>query len=644
MPNAPTPTEPADATAPSGRRLPGHSWARALAVGLVVAAAMVLLRTSALLEGPSAVAIAGLVALAVPTSRLLSRRILLAGALAFGAAPLLWLWDLPTGSLGRMTVVLAAASGALVGWVVWPDGAGRRARVRAIAPRLAPADGIPLLAALAAAVSTAPWWRATDGARAIGALAPGWDNSAHVAMVSTIRRYGTTASGVPELVGEHWSYQQYPQGFHTAVSAVMELLVGPVPTSTGTEVVAYLQASSLVLVAVTTMLVAGLAALPWGRRNAWPLVPAGLAVAVATTIVPGGIAYVGGFPNFVVAAALAGCAVLLAATMPRIALPLHLAALVSLLVAVAQGWLLLLVIAGPGVLVVVMRRRAWRADIAAWWWSAGVLVAGIIGLGVVASTVASLDPADVLVIPGGMVAHDPRVMIAVAVLTPGLVLLAALRHRRLAWLATGPAAGLVAAALLGAYQTATAGELSYYFWKLVLGLEIVDLVVVALVWVRLVPTWRPRLRGAHPAVALVGCAALAAALTTLEVLPWRPGMYGTDPSWAASATTIVQAADLAGPPSLDEPPAPVTVLTGPGSTFHPMSAQQWLLALTGRWTAEAEDRARALLTLAADGDVLAAAQTALASSPEARVVAPPELAAELRAQLGPDGDRVVSWG
>lgn len=640
---APPPPEPADAAAP-GRRPPGAAWARALAVGLVVAAVVVLLRTSGILEGPAAVAVAGLVALAVPTSRLLSRRILLAGGLAFGAAPLLWLWDLPVGPPGRITWLMAGATAGLAGWLVLPDRPTRQVRLRSLLPRLSAADGVTVAGAATAAAFTAQWWRVAEGAQALALLGPGWDNSAHFAMVAVTRRHGVTVAGLPDLVGEHWSYQQYPQGFHTAATAVMELLTGPDAGTPRTELVTYAHASALLMTAVATMLVAGLASTPWARRNPWPLVPAGVAVPFAITFVPGGQAFVGGFPNFVVAAGLAGCAILLASTLPRIAMPLHLAALASLLISVAQGWLLLLVVAGPGVLVAGMRRLAWRGTSAAWWWAAGVLACALAGLAFVASMLASLDPGTVLVIPGGMVAHDPRLMIAVIVLTPAAVLLVGKTHRRMAWLATGPAAGLVAAGIIGAYQMSSAGSLSYYFWKLVLGVEIVDLVLIAFVWVRVVSCWRPRWRRVHAGVAVAGLAALAIAVSAVDPPPGQSPRYGPDPVWTRSAESILRAAEEAGEQHLGSPVEAWTVLTEDGSAFHPMSAQQWLLALTGRWTAEADTRSRVLLTLAADGDTVAAARSALDAVPGARIVAPPEQAALLRAALGDDAGRVVTWG
>ena len=619
--------------------------ARASGAGVAVAVLLVVLRRAGVLDGLPVLLVAFALALAFPTSRNLSRRLLLAGSLAFGAAPLLWLWDLPVGAVGRMTWVLSLAAAGLAAWVAWPDRTHRAARARSLLPSLRGADALPLVAAAGAAWTTASWWRVSGEAEALARLIPGWDNSAHFAMVSTIRRHGVTVDRLADLAGEHWAYVTYPQGFHTVAAAVMELLVGPTPGTAGDEAVAYVHATAWILVTACTMVAAGLAALPWVRRNPWPAVPAVLAVVVALALVPGGQAFVGGFPNFTLAAALAACVPLLAATMPRITMPVHVAALAALLVAVAQGWLLLLAIAGPSALVVTVRRGAWRGSQATWWWIAGILVAAIAGLAWVLNTLAEVDAGEMLVIPGGMVANEPRLMIAVAIVTPAALLLLGKVHRRLAWLATGPAAGLLAVALLGAYQMSTADGLSYYFWKLLLGLEIVDLVLIAFVWVRILGSWHPRRSGsAHVAVAIAGVAVLAGAVHMLGFTPGNGRLYAAHPSDVASAATVLSAAELAGTQALDAPPEQWTLVAAPAVSIHPMNGQQWLLALTGRWTLEAEGRARALLTLATDGDVGAAVRTALDHSPDALVIVPPDDLAAVQRTIGPaDAARVVTW-
>lgn len=73
------------------------------AVAALTAAAVVLVgRLTHVWEGPAAILLLGGLLLAVPTSRELSRRLLLAGCMALGWVPLLWWGSLPLGvSAGR---------------------------------------------------------------------------------------------------------------------------------------------------------------------------------------------------------------------------------------------------------------------------------------------------------------------------------------------------------------------------------------------------------------------------------------------------------------------------------------------------------------------------------------------------------------
>ena len=74
-------------------------WLRASLAGVVVAGAVVALRLAGVLDGAIGLVAAAVIALALPLSRSLSRRILLSGSILIGWLPLLWWLRLPLGGL-----------------------------------------------------------------------------------------------------------------------------------------------------------------------------------------------------------------------------------------------------------------------------------------------------------------------------------------------------------------------------------------------------------------------------------------------------------------------------------------------------------------------------------------------------------------
>jgi len=205
-----------NAAAPAPVDTPRTVWTSRLVAVLaaVIAAALVVaVRDAGWLSGVPGLAAAAALSLAFPTSRLLARRILIAGAFAFGAAPLLWFWDLPVGDTGRVTVLMAVGVGALSAWVLW-SGRGRvRGRAQRLVPRLHRIDLLPGVAAIGAGVATLPWLRVRTGPEALSALLSGWDNSAHYDIVAMIRRFGITTDRLTDIPPEHWKFTDYPGGY-----------------------------------------------------------------------------------------------------------------------------------------------------------------------------------------------------------------------------------------------------------------------------------------------------------------------------------------------------------------------------------------------------------------------------------------------
>ena len=85
----------------------------------------------------------------------------------------------------------------------------------------------------------------------------------------------------------------------------------------------------------------------------------------------------------------------------------------------------------------------------------------------------------------------------------------------------------------------------------------------------------------------------------------------------------------------------------PANGLHPVSAAQWLYALTGTWTHEGNATAGALVAAGqTPDDAVAAARHILEIDDRAAVVVGPEFYAAVRDGVTADGwaDRVKTWG
>lgn len=621
----------------------------AAVVGAVVAGAVVALREKAMLHGVVAVGAALVLVLAVPTSRLLARRILLAGALLFGTIPALWWWDLPVGDLGRVTVLLAGLAGGLVTGVLWSGtrNAGRRAR--ALVPQWHWVDLVPAAAALATGWVTLTWLRVSSGATALAMLLPGWDNSAHYDMVHMLRVHGVTTDRLAAAAnGEHWKYAEYPQGYHTMVATLMETMTSQHVGSVDLELVTYVRAQALLLVIVATMLTAGLAALPRLRRRPLAALPIAAFAATVFVLGPGQPEYTGGFPNFVVAAALAACIPLVVVTLPRVVMPLQLAAIGGLLVGVAHGWVLLLSLAAPAaaVALIPLGARRWRATPRQWLLSVLVSIAVLLGLLRAERILSVLDAAKVLAIPGGIARPDIGAIAVVVLGTIGVCLWGAHQRAsaRVTWLVLAPLSGLAAAALVAFIQVSHAGDLSYYFWKLLVGIELTSAVVLSIAIVRMLPPRHAGARGFGRLRAAVAALAIAVAVTQLYgATGTGRHLYALPGALTPSAELVLRAATVA---QTSRAPRLTVMADASELALHPVNAQQWLLALTARWTVEANDDAGLLIDQTgvpvAHAEVL---RELVARYPASCAIISPSELGPLRlqvAQIGADAC-VMSW-
>lgn len=655
-----------DPRAGEERRVRGEAAAtvRGVVVGLLVTGVVVVGRRAGVLDGSVGLVLGAVLALAVPTSRLLSRRVLLTGCLAFGWLPILWWWDLPTGGVGRVTLLLALTSGVLAGWVA----AGRRPglRVRRLVPRVATVD-VLTGGALAAALSMlSPWWVARSGASALAMLSLGWDNSAHFDMTEMIRAHGAVVSAVGAPPGGGtWSYVNYPQGYHSIAAATMELVGSPHLGSAGAEVALYARSMGLVAVAAVVMVVAGIASVPALRRR--PLIAAVAVVVVGAGFLwgPGGLVLEDGFPNFFLACALVAAVPLVALPIARWPSPLLLAALGGALVGIAASWALLLTMAAPVALAILLPARRSRARASRRSWAISVVIAVVTGAVIVREVlVIGVQPLTSILTLGGGVTHRPLietdVVVSLAIL---IVLVLALRSRRpwsgavarLVGATGGLAVGVAFAAWIAYVQTRT-GPLSYYFWKYAISLELLALVLGAVALATLMArsrllagsTWgTPAAAAAVVVIVGAGFGAPYPTITTVTHLPESAGLIAHVRLALASMDPSPQIRELLAATSASPPVAQRSVYVPIGNPGMPDSAVlgQWNAALTGTWT---DDRNRPIgmlvgsdMSLVGGTDVV---RELLKSDPTLVVVVPPEYAGLVRTAVGSaSGERVRTW-
>lgn len=632
---------------------------------------MVALRAVGLLDGYPAVGVMLVALLLLPTSTVLSRRILLVVSILVGSSPLLWMVSVPTAGLGRSVVATALVVGGLSAWAaVDPP-----ARVRRLVPTVRAVDLVPLVVAAGAAFLATPWLRVSRPSSALGMLQAGWDNSAHYSMVHMIRLLGRTYDGSAPLPGaESLKFADYPQGMHAFVATLVELMVGEELGSTGTEIVAFDRALGIVVVVAVVLSAAAVCSVPRLRRRPGLALVATAAAVTVVALGPGAVLVSGGFFNFYLAVALCTAAVAIATTMPRAVMPLHLGALLATLVGVTYGWVVLLALALPAALVVLvpLRRSRLRASHRQWVVAVVLVVVALWAAARAASVLSTLDASDVLVIDGGIPPVSLSLVTVATVLAVVGCLLWARRPGRArwwarpeAWLALVPVSGATVAVALAVLQLSTADHLSYYFWKLAYGLLLVSVTVAAVAFAHVVasavhvpadPACAP---GGSPRLRTVLAVVLAGAVTqSFGLTPVGTTLGGQ----VDTASGIEVRADLERRAASDEPALDALIAAAESShsrerrqmavlplgsaRVHPLSAAQWSFALTGRWTVEANAAATPLMGLDGTHGVTAAVISAvLAADLTTEVVTDPgTLAGYLESQPGGDfASRIRTW-
>lgn len=647
----------------------GATWPRVAEAGAaaaLTAAAVLLARSAHLLDGWPALAVLVVVLLALPTSRELSRRMLIMGTLTLGWVPLLW-W-MPAPGVGRASLLLAGVTAGLAAWVF--SGPGRSARAGRLRPRVRAVDALPVGAGLAATFVVGPWLRPPSPDGALAMLMSGWDHSAHYDMVHMMRIHGAGIGTLgPAPLGDTWSYAQYPQGFHAVAATLMEIQavdVGPA----GAEVLLYSQVLGLLTVICTTVLAAGISALPRMRRR--PLVAAPVVVVAvgAFLLGPGARLLSDGFPNFALATVLLACVPLLVVPLDRIPLPLHLAAIGGALVGIAHGWALLLAMALPAVVVLLVpgRRSRFRATRAAWLVGVAVVVATGVGVAVAVVMVAGQPVTEVLVIQGAVSAPELRLLIGPPLLAGLVCLVLAWRVRRhpvhrgpdalrVVAMAAVPLVGLACALGIAALQLRAGFGLGYYFWKFAIAMAVVSLVIGAVAAAWLLPTrWglmsRPVRAWAGAGVVTIAASQLYGLTVPTTALPavglGSPGMaVRSDLARVADAPSPVTTQLFAGVDARLAPDQRHVFLVHPADVgANPVTAGQWYNALSGRWTDQSNEVLKLLFApTGTPQEVAQVAAAVLAGHADTVVIVDPARIGEVRAAIGDEAltTGVLSW-
>ncbi len=662
---------------PTGGHAPRRPVLAPVLAAVLVAAGMGALVLSRLLPGPLLLAVAGVVVLAVPTSRELPRRVAYLGCVALGFAPMVWLVRLPT-DVPRVGLGVAAVAAGLAAWVAVDP----RRRAPRLLPRWRAADGLLALAAGWIGITLMAFLRPGSAERALALLQAGWDHSAHFSMTMSIRGGGALVSQLPESDFGDWSYASYPQGYHTAVASVMELLGGRHVGTAPQEVVLYDRGMAIVVGMALVTLAAALLSLPALRRRPLAAAPVLVLLVVAFTEGPGGRLLVDGFPNFVVAVALLAALPLLVVPLERPLAPVPLAAVAGAALGVAHNWIMLVPIAATALVVLALplRRRRWPRRGRDWWVPGVIATLTVLGVGHAALIASpSMTSGRTLITPGGIGEVSIGLLatlLAAALAVPLLAVAAGARpaglsadaRLRTGWTVAMVLVGMALATVIGVIQQRGMGGLSYYFWKLAVGVELLGVAVIA---VGAVAALRPR-----PAVTRGAAAARVTGVVTLcialsQVFGVTFAASGTDPLAGASSgaqtrqasahTEVTVGTALVLGASTAAPPGQLVALVpypNPGS-LNVISAAQWVNAFSQSWTNRANSLAARVGTsftkaneaFAVPSDPTPAelqdaavhvARVLLAADPDVRVLVAPQYVDSVRDAVA-HPERVLSW-
>ncbi len=578
----------------------------AAAAGLLVLAGFMWLGQHGLLDGWGLLAFTALLVIAVPTSRGLSWRIVIAGAFFFGAVPLLWWVQRPDALLSWGHVLVGALLAGLVVRVV--ASVNRRAALMALLPSASRADFFIPIAAIMASAALAPYLFVFTGEQALGVLLTSWDNSSHFDMYYMLRNHGTVIPvASPPDAGHVWSFIEYPQGFHGAVATMAELVVGRNPGTLAQELVAYSRLSSLVAVASAVVVTAGITSLPWIRRR--PLVSAPFIVLVITAWSFGTASHAtfSAFQNFLLGVALLGCLMFIAAFADSLSRPVVFAAAAASVVGIANTWSLLLLLALPAVILAIFPfiRSRWQTTRTSWLANLGATLVALVGLFLVAQQISRIGTGDVVAALGKIQSSTHGVEIATLLVAVASSML--LVHGSFQQFVSGrgerhaaarmilvPALGLFVVVILGFYQVSTMGKVTYYSLKLALAVELLLPVVACITVTALVDRWLTTHKYVHPRGLAVMSMLTALAATQvfgltvpdtrpLGMEPMAPYQQGMSVIASRTSTNGAAAAELFRAAEAYTADRGDTVFITSSDQIDPLLAGTWFLSMTGTY-------------------------------------------------------------
>jgi hypothetical protein len=649
----------------------GAHLRRVVAVVLAagVTAAVFFLRRTGILEGIPALVFAVLLVLILPLSTLLSRRILLGGAIFLGWMPVLWWVRLP--QVDRVGIVLALVSGALALWLLWaPD---VRARARRLVPRVAMVDAMPFVAGGIATWTMWPLFNIPGAERLLQLLSDGagWDHVAHSAMVLMIR-----AKGVVEPMmglspdGTPWIWSGYPEHPHAAVTSLIELQSGPSVGDIATEIIRYGHGMALMVVLIAVLLAAGVAQLPGLRRRALIAWPVGAMVVAAFLFGLGSLSMSRAWWNWLVACAAVGLAAMLAASSSDELKPLKVFALGGLVVATVHAWVFLgpLAVVAAAVVFLPLRRDRWPRTRGGWAKMIAALVATVAAsLAVIPMLSAAGDwtkagginllTANIDILSGKFTRLAPMLLTGGMALAVALAAFVRNKSRESATkgagLAAVPAVAFVLMVGVAIYQLAAMGTVSYYFDKVELGASIICVAVLAsAVAMNLGEASEVRGRLRRSAALLASALATLAALHLfgLSGLEYRDRANQLFSSPAPVGERMLRAAELAASRPFNETVYLAAMPADPRAGLN----YYYQIALSLTWTENTKEVTEVLNAAdESDGSIYdgltvegaaQAALTLLEADAERSVIVAPEVAGPVR-ELLPAGlrSRVITW-
>lgn len=497
--------------------------ARGAAIFVAVSSLVVVLRVNGLLDGIPAMMSAAVLVLAVPTAKRLSLRLLINGLLAMGFTPLTW-W-VPERILGidHGTLLLAACSGLLFGWIFSARHIGRR--LRRLVPAVRWIDALPFLAAALSAISVGTMLAVRTSVDALSIMTSRWDYQSHFSIYHMVRSHGEVIPTIPlPPDGVPWGFSEYPQGFHALVATLADL-IRPVPTSVDAELVSFINLQALVSVLTVFLVVAGICALPAVRRQPAVVAPAIAVAASAWIFGPGSIPVYDGFANFYLACGLATAAVMVILVFNRKMPIWGVAAVGAGIIGTANNWLLLVTF-----MAVVVCAKLWPivrrpAIYSPSWWKLALVVAVITLVGI-SLPIFQISPLvdqgqEILGLAGGISVPDFGLALASVVLVVTLGFAnAALQtanpfledeRRGLSVACFGLFVPIALCLWLAISQSISNGSISYYFYKYLVAVLLFALPLAVAAAASLLP--RPQ----HSGIVLAKSKPLTAALCILAL-------------------------------------------------------------------------------------------------------------------------------